>query len=334
MRELLRNLEVLKTVVVYGIVSVIALALAISFDVRCAILVLLLCVVLTGIYLYTTYDRYQQISDLSAEIDKILHGSSEVSLERYSEGELSILYSEIQKMLIRLREQQSRMQQDKIYLADSLADISHQIRTPLTSINLLVSLLAEPDISPEKKQKLIRELHDLLNRIEWQITALLKISKLDAGTVQFKKEMITLEQLISKSVAPLLIPIELRLQELDVKTKGNFTGDVSWTCEALTNVIKNCMEHTPLEGQIEIRALENALYTEITISDTGTGIAKEDLPHIFERFYKGKDSNNKNFGIGLALARTIISSQKGTIRAENRETQGTMFTIRFYKGII
>ncbi len=332
--KLLRNPEVWKTIIAYGILATVAFVVGISIDWRCGILVLALCTAWLGIYLYDMQKRYQKISDLSAEINKILHGSSVILLDQFSEGELGILHSEIQKMVIRLKEQQSRMQQDKIYLADSLADISHQIRTPLTSINLLVSLLSEPNISEEKKQKLTHELYDLLGRIEWLINALLKISKLDAGTVQFKQEQITLEQLIEKSVAPLLIPIELRLQELDVKADGNFTGDVSWTCEALTNIIKNCMEHTSLEGRIEINALENALYTEITISDNGCGIAKEDLPHIFERFYKGKNSDNKSFGIGLALARMIITSQNGTVKAENQIEKGALFTIRFYKGIV
>ena len=174
----------------------------------------------------------------------------------------------------------------------------------------------------------------MLGRIEWLITALLKISKLDAGTVEFKQEFIPLDQLIAKATAPLLIPMELRLQELRVKATGNFTGDISWTCEALTNIIKNCMEHTPAEGRIEIQASENALYTEIIISDNGQGIEKEDLPHIFERFYKGKNSDNKSFGIGLALARMIITSQNGIIKAEDNISQGTVFTIRFYKGTV
>lgn len=332
--KLLRNPEVLKTVIAYGIVTIVALAMAANMDWQCCLLILVLCVVWIGIYLYATHKRYQKIAAVSMEIDKILHGSPNISLDQFSEGELGILHSEIQKMVIRLKEQQSRMQQDKIYLADSLADISHQIRTPLTSINLLVSLIAEPDISMAKKQKLTHELYDLLGRIEWLINTLLKISKLDAGTVQFKKEQISLKELIEKASAPLLIPMELRLQELEIKAEGNFEGDIAWTCEALTNIIKNCMEHTPLEGKITIHALENPIYTEIKISDNGSGIDKEDLPHIFERFYKGKNSDNKSFGIGLALARMIITSQNGTIKAENQILEGALFTMRFYKGTV
>ena len=128
--------------------------------------------------------------------------------------------------------------------------------------------------------------------------------------------------------------MELREQELLVTTEGEFNGDVSWTCEALTNIIKNCMEHTPTHGNITINASENALYTEITITDNGCGISKEDLPHIFERFYKGKDSDDKSFGIGLALARMIITEQNGTVKAENNPEGGAKFTVRFYKGTV
>ena len=237
-------------------------------------------------------------------------------------------------MTSRLREQKQQLQDDKIYLADSIADISHQIRTPLTSINLLVQFLSEPNISDERRMKLTHELLGLLSRIDWLITTLLKISKLDAGTVQFKRETLPLDELIRKSTSPLLVPIELREQTLAVGAEGNFTGDVSWTVEAISNIVKNCMEHTPDGGRIEIKASENALYTEIIISDNGTGIDKEDLPHIFERFYKGKNSDDKRFGIGLALARTIITSQNGTIKAENNADKGALFTIRFYKGTV
>lgn len=223
---------------------------------------------------------------------------------------------------------------DKEYLADSLADISHQIRTPLTSINLLVERLSASGLTDECRHQLTNELYGLLDRIDWLITTLLKISKLDAGTVQFNKETVSMETLINKSCAPLLIPIELRGQELIIRAEGNFYGDPAWTSEAVGNIVKNCMEHTPDGGKIEIEAAENALYSEIIIKDNGTGISPEDLPHIFERFYKGKDSDGKSFGIGLALSRMIIAGQKGTVKAENRKNAGAMFTLRFYKGTV
>ena len=189
---------------------------------------------------------------MSSDINQILHGDDTLSFDKYEEGELAILESEVQKMVVRLREQQSQLLADKKYLADSIADISHQIRTPLTSINLLVSMLAEPDISEERRMKLNHELLGMLSRIDWLITTLLKISKLDAGTVQMKKEEISLSELLRKSTMPLLVPIELKNQILKIEAEGQFIGDIAWTSEAIGNVVKNCMEHTMENGMIQI----------------------------------------------------------------------------------
>lgn len=292
---------------------------------------LMSCAGINLIHLLYTYQRYRKIKELSEEIDHILHSDSPICFERYEEGELALLESEIQKMTSRLREQQQQLIDDKKYLADSIADISHQIRTPLTSINLLLSRLSDANISEEKRQQTVREIYELLSRIDWLITTLLKISKLDAGTIQLKREKMPMQQLIQNSVSALLIPMELRGQELKIKTSGEFLGDLDWTSEAIGNIVKNCMEHTPNGGCVEIQATENTIYREVIITDTGNGIAPEDLPHIFERFYKGKNSTSKSFGIGLALARGIIHSQNGTIKAENQKSGGAKFTIRFYK---
>lgn len=334
MMKLLRNPEVGKTVVVYMVVSVLAVTVSFVWDLRFGLLMTAVCGILLCIYLFTTNRRYERICELAADVNKILHGDEHVSLEKYSEGELGILHSEVYKMTVRLREQQQKLQEDKIYLADSLADISHQIRTPLTSINLLVSLLSEEGITKERRQKLSQELQGMLFRIEWLITSLLKISKLDAGTVSLKQENIPLEEFIQKAAEPLLVPMELHGIDFHVTAQGTFSGDILWTCEAVSNIIKNCMEHTPDGGRIEITGLDNVLYTEIVISDTGSGIAPQDLPHIFERFYKGEDCGEKGFGIGLFLARAIITAQNGTVKAENQTSKGAKFTIRFYKGTV
>ena len=334
MIKLWKNKEVRLTLMWQLIVAGIACVASFQIDKRGGMVTLALSVALILIYYISTYLRYRRIAALASDVNKLLHGDNSISLEGYSEGELGILHSEIYKMTIRLREQQQKLIKDKVYLADSIADISHQIRTPLTSVNLMIELLSDPKTKEERRPKLIHELQIMLSRIDWLITTLLKISKLDAGTVQFKEERVSLENLIRKSCAPLLVPIELRGQELVIHAEGELTCDISWTCEAIGNIVKNCMEHTPEGGNIEIEAAENALYTEILIKDNGTGIAKEDMPHIFERFYKGKDSGDKSFGVGLALSRMIITSQKGTVKAENRKTSGAMFSIRFYKGTV
>lgn len=334
MIKLLKNKEVRGALLWQFSVAVIACFVCFRFDLRAGLTAAGLSLLLMMIFCISTYKRYQRISSLADDINQVLHGDSSIDFDNYSEGELSILHSEIYKMTVRLREQQQKLINDKKYLADSLADISHQIRTPLTSINLLVERLSASGLTDECRHQLTNELYELLDRIDWLITTLLKISKLDAGTVSFNKETVSLETLINKSCAPLLIPIELRGQELILRAEGNFYGDPAWTSEAVGNIVKNCMEHTPEGGRIEINAAENALYSEIVIKDNGTGISPEDLPRIFERFYKGKDSDGKSFGIGLALSRMIIAGQKGTVKAENRKNAGAMFTLRFYKGTV
>ncbi len=332
--KIFRNPEFNRIFVLYSLLSAAACIFAFVWEVHFGCLMAFMCVIFLSGFYVSTYNRYKRISELAADINKILHEDKFIPFNKYSEGELAILQSEIHKMTVRLREQQQNLLDDKIYLADSLADISHQIRTPLTSINLLVNFLADPDITDERRQKTSRELYGMLSRIDWLITVLLKISRLDAGTVQFKKEKITFEELIRKSVSSVLVSMELREQTLNINTAGDFAGDVSWTCEAVTNIVKNCMEHTPDGGTINISAAENSLFGEIIITDNGCGIMPQDLPHIFERFYKGGNSDKNSFGIGLALAKKIIAVQNGTIKAENNIQGGAKFTIRFYKGTV
>ncbi len=332
--KLFRNAEFRKMYMVAAIVAAVACGLAFCWELRFGILMAAVCAAFLLFFYQSTKLRYERIGDLAAEIDKLLHGEERVSFAQYTEGELAVLQSEVYKMTVRLREQRERLQEDKIYLADSLADISHQIRTPLTSINLLLSFLADANTGQERRREILRELYSLLSRIDWLITTLLKISKLDAGTVQFKREELPLSELAAKAAAPLLVSMELRGQTFRTAGEGVFSGDAAWTCEAITNIVKNCMEHTPEGGHIHISASENALYSELVITDTGHGIAPEDLPHVFERFYKGAQSGDKSFGIGLALARMIITAQNGSVKAENGADGGAKFTVRFYKGIV
>ena len=332
--KLLKNKEVRGALLWQLSVAVIACFVCFRFDLRAGLTAVALSLLLMLIFCISTYKRYQRLSSLADDINQILHGDSSMDFHHYSEADLSFLPSESYKMTVRLREQQQKLLSDKKYLADSVADISHQLRTPLTSINLLVERLSASGLTDKCRHQLTNELYELLDRIDWLITTLLKISKLDAGTVSFNKETVSLETLIKKSCSPLLTPMELRGQELIIRAEGDFYGDPAWTSEAVGNIVKNCMEHTPDGGRIEIDAAENALYSEIIIKDNGTGISSEDLPHIFERFYKGKDSDGKSFGIGLALSRMIIAGQGGTVKAENRKPVGAMFTIRFYKGTV
>ena len=254
----LRNPEVVKTLCLQIFISVSAIVAAFIWERRFGVFTLIFSVLLLLISTVSTYMRYKRIYELSADVDCNLHGNDrELSFDKYQEGELAVLQSEIHKMPMRLREQRWQLEDDKRYLANALADISHQVRTPLTSVNLLVGLLSEPNIPDERRRKLTHELLDLLLRIDWLITTLLKISKLDAGTVRFQQETISLNELIRKATDSLLIPIEIKEQNLYINANGNFTGDVSWTVEAISNIVKNCVEHTPNGGEIKITASEN-----------------------------------------------------------------------------
>ncbi|MBE5964414.1 MAG: HAMP domain-containing histidine kinase [Lachnospira sp.] len=328
--KIFRNPEVIKTFIVYIVCGIVFVATAYFIEPKLVLVSLGLWACCVIIYIYSMSKMYKRIGELSKDINNLLHGKEDIYFDDCKEGELGVLQSEIYKMTIRLKKQQKLLEEDKIYLANSIADISHQIKTPLTSINILVSMLSEENISVERKVKLTRELYEMLSRIEWMITTLLKISRLDAGMIKFKKEELSLRELINRAVEPLEVSMELKEQRLVTNISGQFVGDVNWTSEAITNIIKNCMEHTPQNGTLTIEASNNPIFTEIVIKDSGSGIKKEDLPHIFERFYKGSDSNNTSFGIGLSLARMIITAQNGTIKADNEKEGGARFVIRMY----
>ena len=238
-------------------------------------------------------------------------------------------------MTVRLREQADRLTEDKVRLTEAIQNMFHQIRTPLTGINLTISLLQEEDLTPERRSRLTRDLSRQSERIRWLVETLLKLSRIDAGTAVFLPEAIPAEELIEAAAAPFRIPMELRDQTLRVRADDAvFAVDPAWTAEAVSNLLKNCMEHTPPGGTIEVEARETALFSELVVTDSGPGFDPADVPHLFERFYKGKNATPESVGIGLALARSVAAAQNGTIAAANAPSGGARFTIRFYKSIV
>ena len=298
------------------------------------ILILVACLIAIAIFLLTEQYRYCKLQKLTADLDKLLIGGTPLPIAEYDEGELSILANQIQKITLLLKESAEVAKSNKKYLADSLADISHQLRTPLTSMNLTASMLRNPELSTEKRIELSRELRNLLSRTDWLVETLLKISKLDAGTVKLIQNPVRVKDLIARAAEPLAIPMDLLNQRLIVHCKEeSFIGDPVWTAEALGNILKNCMEHTPEGGIVTVIASETALYTQIEVQDTGSGFDPKDIPHLFERFYKGSNASENSYGIGLALARTVITSQNGSVQAMNGDS-GAKFVIKFYKQVI
>ena len=276
--------------------------------------------------------QYGQIRELTRYAGKINAGDYALDIRDNREGDLSILKNEIYKITTLLKEQAGTLQRDKALLADSLADISHQLKTPLTSLSVLNDLLSE-NPAEEKRALFLERMRAQLKRIEWLVSSLLKLSRLDAGAVTLKKERIRVHDLVEKALASLGIPLEIKMLQvcLEGDEDVSFTGDFEWSCEALINIIKNCIEHTPENGSLKISFDRNPLYTVITVADSGAGIAPEDLPHIFNRFYKGKNAAADQVGIGLAMARAIVEKQGGDITVSSDPGHGSEFTIKFYR---
>lgn len=327
-----RNKEIRQFATAFAVISVIFTAVGFAFSAPAGILVLVCSASFGALFFAFTRARYQSIARISEQIDLVLHNAEHLYINESDEGELSVLQSEITKMTLRIREQNDALKREKEHLADSLADIAHQLRTPLTSMTLILSLLENnPDENEQKA--LLRETEELLVRMDWLITALLKLSRLDAGVVVFQKERIEVRGLIRTALQPLLISMELHniALQMDVPENIMILGDAGWLSEAIQNVLKNCMESTGDNGKIEIGCEDTALFTQITIHDSGVGFTAEDLHNLFERFYRGKNSNAAGYGIGLALCKMIITRQGGTVTAKNHPHGGANFIIRFPK---
>ncbi len=328
-----RNREVqlyLITMILIGAVASVAATL--FFTISTTILVLATTMLLIASSVVFTRWRYKEIEKLSGYLRQISNGNYEMDVRDNHEGELSILKSDIYKVTLMLSEQRSYLEQDKIKLTNAISDISHQLKTPLTSMMVMADLLSDKKLDESKRAEFTQNIRVQLERIEWLVSSLLKLSKIDAGTVSFKKDNVSVQGLIERAVQPVLIPMDIREQTLVVEGDESvtFTGDNHWTAEALINILKNCVEHTPVGGNIFISFSENPLFTEIRVKDNGHGIPKEDLPYIFRRFYKGKNAGEDSVGIGLAMAYSIITSQQGDIEVRSEQGKGTEFHIKFY----
>lgn len=297
---------------------------------------LILTLALTAAFLFFTVKRYERIAQLSGDLERLLNGDDGIEFSKYSEGEFSILENRLSKLVRCLRDQTEELKKDKLLLADSIADISHQIKTPLTSIHLLSIALSKADEGAEDhegRHKTLADMHAQIDRMDWLVSSLLKLARLDADAVEMSPQEVSLKELIRLAAQPLEIMMELKGQQLEISAQGGVRCDLSWTAEALTNILKNCSESMG-EGTLQITAAENPLYAEIIVQDGGRGIDPEDLPHIFERFYRGKHSSGSGAGIGLSLARSILVKQNGTLKAENAPGGGARFTLRLYKGAV
>ena len=327
-----RNKEVREAAILFLTLTFIFTIVGFILCPAAGILELVSAAVLGIVFYIFTRVRYNRIAQLSEQIDMVLHNAEHLYFSEADEGELSILQNEIVKMTLRIREQNEALKSEKKHLSDSLADISHQLRTPLTSVNIILSLL-EKNTDKREQRTLLREAGELFGQMDFLLASLLKLSRLDAGIVIFKKEQVDISNLISVSLRPFLISMELHNIQIqtDIPEGIKISGDFKWLSEAFQNVIKNSIERVGDNGKIQIACEDNSLFTQITFHDDGAGFEKEDIPHLFERFYRGKDADATGYGIGLALCRTVIMRQGGTVTAKNHPQGGAVFYVRFLK---
>lgn len=331
-----RNPEIKKFMLVQTIVCLVLFAISFGINIYAGLMVLVVSVVLNLIFMVLTAHRYGKIKELVMFLTRISNGEYGLDVRDNREGELSILKNEIYKVTEKLTEYTQKLQDEKLYLSQSLADISHQLKTPLTSMIIMCEILNEPDLPQEKRKEFVAQMIFQLERIDWLVSTLLKMSRLDAGVVAMKKEDIYVSDLIEKTMSTLSAPMESK--EIEVvthfDTDAKIKCDFKWTSEAVINILKNCIEHAPHKGVIEIGFFENPLYCELSIKDNGEGISKKDLPHIFTRFYRGENASAESTGIGLAMAKSIINNQHGDIIVESQKHKGSKFMIRLYKTVV
>ena len=334
---MLRDKENKKLLLFHSIILLLLIfsLITLKIELNTILLVTIFYLITIIITWYHLYKKNKKIKNLSTYMNNILNNNYSLDIRDYEEGNLSNLKNDIYKMTVKLKEQSDSSQKEKKYLEEVLSDISHQLKTPLTSMYVINDvLLSDKKIDDSKKQEFLIKNRKELERIEWLVTSLLKMSRLDSGSEKIIPKETKLDDLIRKTVTPLEIPIELKNQHLilDYDKNIKLNIDLNWTTEALINILKNAHEHTKENGTIQIKAKNTVIYTEIEIIDTGEGISTTDLPHIFERFYKGK-TNKESIGIGLNMAKKIINLEKGDIKVISN-SNGTTFNIKFYKQII
>ena len=326
--------EIRIILIVSSVLTAVLSVICAFFSKICAALCLALGIILIIVFTFVTKRRYKNLNDLNDYLSLVCKGIYDMNIDDNTEGELSILKNNLYKVITLLQSQNEYLKNDKLYLADSIADISHQLKTPLTSMMVMCELL-ENEESPDKRQEFVAVINNQLSKMKWLITNILKISKLDADATEFKREEVSISKVLDDSLKPFVLTAELK--NVAIQNGANdfvFNGDESWTVEAVSNIVKNCLEHTNDGGKIIISSGSTNLYNKLTISDNGCGIAEEDLPHIFERFYYGKNSSKDSVGIGLALAKTVFEKENASVSVESEQGRGSVFEIRFYKSVV
>lgn len=290
--------------------------------------------ILSIIFFKYNQSESKKINEITKYIEEINRGNYRLNIEENTEDELSILKNELYKITIMLKEVAENSQKDKTTLKDSLSDISHQIKTPITSILIMLdNILSDENMPEDIKKDFIKDIKREIVNIKFLVESILKLSKIDSNSIKFIKKEVFIKDIINEAVKNVSMLSELKNIKIIVSGDDSIKTicDLKWQVEAITNILKNCIEHSYENKKIYINYNQNNMYTELKIEDNGTGIDAKDLPHIFERFYKGKNSSSDSVGIGLALSKSIIESNNGYIQVDSELNKGTTFIIKYLK---
>ena len=304
-----------------------------SIRINIAIIILLGVIAIIVALIYTN-KRDKSLRSINKYLDKVNNGNYELKIEDNGEDEISRLRNELYKTTILLRESAENSEKEKTNLSNSLADISHQLKTPLTSIRIMLDNIEEnPNMDEKTRNEFIEEISRQIDWISSLVISLLKLAKFDAGAIVMQDTQINVKKLIDNVINNLAIMIDIKNIKIEEKIDEDviLRADYNWQLEALTNIIKNCIEHSKEDSSIKIEVENNSIFVKIKITDEGEGIAKEDLSHIFERFYKSKQASENSIGIGLSLAKTIIEKENGYIKVDSELGKGTTFEIKYLK---
>lgn len=292
-----------------------------------------------GIASLSIFMRYvliqeKELKEINEYIKEVNNKNYSLKIEDNKDGELSRLRNELYKTTVILREAAENSEEEKEKLSIAIADISHQLKTPLTSIRIMLDNISDnPDMPQEIREDFIQDISKQVEHMSSLVISLLKIAKSDAGTIKMENEEIDAKKLIDSVINNLAILIEIKEIEVITKIdeKAIFIADYKWQQEALTNILKNAIEHSQPKSNIYIIVENTSIFLKIKIKDEGQGIEQKDLKHIFERFYRAKNCNEDSIGIGLSLAKTIIEQNNGYIKATSEVGKGTLFEIKYIK---
>lgn len=298
------------------------------------LLLVLVCGTTVASLFYYLHGRQRQIDSLAEYVRSVQRGNYSLELNTNGTDELSGLKNELYKVTVTLRESAEKARGQKKALADSVSDISHQLKTPLASVMILLDNLTDsPDMEEQTRRKFLGEITGQLSRVSWLAAVMLKLSRLDAGVVEFARQRLDIGCLLEQVTERLAILAEWKQVSLELHAEpGIFlTGDESWLAEALSNIVKNAIEHSPAGGSVVLAAEDNAVYTAVSVRDFGQGMTAEEQKHIFQRFYRSPYAGEDSAGIGLSLAKEIIERQNGYLTVDSKPGEGTLMRIRFLK---